>query len=84
MICKSSELPQGPFAEVAGTRTRTLTRASIVAQVWKHGPEDPDATNIVDVYMAYLRKKLEMNDGPPMIHTIRGVGYIFRPESGGD
>src|SRR5437763_308769 len=63
---------------------RTLTRASIVAQVWKHGPEDPDATNIVDVYMAYLRKKLEMNDRPPMIHTIRGVGYIFRPESGGD
>jgi two-component system response regulator MprA len=59
---------------------RTLTRAAIVAQVWKHGPEDPDATNIVDVYMAYLRKKLEANDEPPMIHTVRGVGYIFRAE----
>jgi len=57
---------------------RTLTRAAIVAQVWKHGPEDPDATNIVDVYMAYLRKKLEADNGPPMIHTVRGVGYIFR------
>lgn len=60
---------------------RTLTRAAIVAQVWKHGPEDPDATNIVDVYMAYLRKKLEVNGGAPMIHTIRRVGYIFRPSA---
>jgi DNA-binding response OmpR family regulator len=59
--------------------SRTLTRSAIVAQVWKHGPEDPDATNIVDVYMAYLRKKLEINGSPAMIHTIRGVGYVFRP-----
>jgi DNA-binding response OmpR family regulator len=57
---------------------RTLTRGAIVAQVWKHGPEDPDATNIVDVYMAYLRKKLEAEGGQSMIRTIRGVGYVFR------
>src|SRR5690349_16312015 len=57
---------------------RPLTRSAIVAQVWKHGPDDPDATNIVDVYMAYLRKKLEMNNRSTMIHTIRGVGYVFR------
>lgn len=57
---------------------RTLTRAAIVAQVWKHGPEDPDATNIVDVYMAYLRKKLDVKNRSTMIHTIRGVGYVFR------
>lgn len=58
---------------------RTLTRSAIVAQVWKHGPDDPDATNIVDVYMAYLRKKLELDKWPSMIHTIRGIGYVFRP-----
>lgn len=58
---------------------RTLTRAAIVAQVWKQGPEDPDATNIVDVYMAYLRKKLEADNRSSMIQTIRGVGYLFRP-----
>jgi len=58
---------------------RTLTRGAIVAQVWKHGPDDPDATNIVDVYMAYLRKKLELGgDRAPMIHTIRGFSYAFR------
>jgi two-component system response regulator MprA len=63
---------------------RTLTRAAIVAQVWKHGPEDPDATNVVDVYMAYLRKKLEAEGGPSMIRTIRGVGYVFRAAESGD
>ena len=63
---------------------RTLTRAAIVAQVWKHGPGDPDATNIVDVYMAYLRKKIEPDEGPVMIHTIRGVGYALRAPGDSD
>ena len=57
---------------------RTLTRSAIVAQVWKQPPDDMDATNIVDVYMAYLRKKLEANNHPAMIFTVRGVGYVFR------
>ncbi|HEY7235852.1 MAG TPA: response regulator transcription factor [Gemmatimonadaceae bacterium] len=57
---------------------RTLTRAAIVAQVWKPSLDDPDASNIVDVYMAYLRKKLEAGNRPPMIFTVRRVGYIFR------
>ena len=63
---------------------RTLTRAAIVAQVWKHGADDPDATNIVDVYMAYLRKKLEADGGHSMIRTIRGVGYVFRAADDSD
>src|SRR5690242_5592262 len=63
---------------------RTLTRGAIVAQVWKHGPDDPDATNIVDVYMAYLRKKLEADGGPSMIRTIRGDGYVFRAAESSD
>jgi two-component system response regulator MprA len=58
---------------------RTLTRGVILAQVWKQGSEELEPTNIVDVYMAYLRKKLEAY-GPPMIYTVRGVGYVFRAE----
>jgi DNA-binding response OmpR family regulator len=63
---------------------RTLTRGAIVSQVWKHEPDDPDATNIVDVYMAYLRKKLEAEAAPSMIQTVRGVGYVFHPAEGMD
>ena len=57
---------------------RTLTRAAIVAQVWKPAPQDPEATNIIDVYMAYLRKKLETGERRPTIKTIRGIGFVFR------
>ena len=32
-------------------------------------------TNVVDVYINYLRKKIDAADGPPLIHTVRGVGY---------
>ena len=65
---------------------RTLTRAAIVAQVWKHGNSDPEATNIVDVYMAYLRKKLDVaaSESGPRIQTVRGVGYVLRVDAPDD
>lgn len=57
---------------------RPLTRSAIVAQVWKITAEEADASNILDVYIAYLRKKLETPGRPQMIFTIRGVGFLFR------
>jgi len=56
-----------------------VTREQISEQVWKQ-PFDP-TTNIVDVYINYLRKKLETDGGSPLVHTVRGVGYVLR-ESG--
>jgi len=57
---------------------RPLSRSAIAQQVWRQTPIDVDETNIVDVYVAYLRKKLDTNDEPPMLHTVRGVGYVLR------
>jgi two-component system response regulator MprA len=57
---------------------RTLSRAEIAQQVWRHTPIDQE-TNIVDVYVAYLRKKLDAEGERPMILTVRGIGYILRP-----
>jgi DNA-binding response OmpR family regulator len=57
---------------------RQVSRAEIAQQVWRHTPLDHD-TNIVDVYVAYLRKKLDTEDDRPMIQTVRGVGYALRP-----
>jgi two-component system response regulator MprA len=57
---------------------RPLSRAAIAAHVWKQKLGDADTTNIVDVYVAYLRKKLEVGDEPSMLHTVRGVGYVLR------
>ena len=54
-----------------------VTREQISEQVWRQ-PFDAN-TNIVDVYINYLRKKLDIDDLPPLVHTVRGVGYVLRP-----
>jgi DNA-binding response OmpR family regulator len=57
-----------------------VTREQISEQVWKT-PFDP-STNIVDVYINYLRKKLDAPGAPPLIQTVRGVGYELRAGAG--
>ena len=52
---------------------RTVTREMIGEHVWKH-QLDP-LTNVVDVYINYLRKKLEEDKADPLIKTVRGAGY---------
>ena len=55
---------------------RPVTREQISEQVWKT-PLDP-RTNIVDVYVNYLRRKLDVDDAPALLHTVRGTGYVLR------
>lgn len=52
------------------------TRSQIAAEVWQEHFDRE--TNIVDVYMMYLRKKIDAEGEPPMINTVRGVGYMLR------
>ena len=51
--------------------------------IWNHVYENyGDAgSNVVDVYVGYLRKKLHLPDMPALIHTRRGQGYVFQEES---
>jgi two-component system response regulator MprA len=55
-----------------------VTRDQISQNVWKQD-FDP-TTNIVDVYINYLRKKLEQPGDKPVVHTVRGVGYLLKGE----
>jgi len=50
-----------------------VTREQILGSVW--GYEHDPATNVVDVYIGYLRRKLGTPDDPAPIHTVRAVGY---------
>jgi DNA-binding response OmpR family regulator len=52
---------------------RVLSREQILSAVW--GYEHDPATNIVDVYIGYLRRKLHRPDSPAPIFTVRAVGY---------
>ena len=55
-----------------------ITRAALLDHVWDENFEG--ATNIVDVYVGYLRRKLEQPFDRPLIRTIRGVGYALESE----
>jgi DNA-binding response OmpR family regulator len=54
---------------------RVVSREEILNAVW--GYQHDPATNIVDVYVGYLRRKLGRPDSPAPIHTVRSVGYRF-------
>ena len=54
---------------------RVLTRTMISEHVWDYHFDS--LTNVIDVYVNYLRKKIDKDLEPKLIHTIRGVGYIL-------
>jgi len=56
---------------------QVLTRDTILSRVWVHD-YCIGASNVVDVYMGYLRRKLERDGEPRLLHTVRGMGYILR------
>lgn len=61
-----------------GHPTRVFTRAHILSRVWQYDL-DP-GSNVVDVYVGYLRKKLNRPGLEPLIHTVRGAGYrLIKP-----
>ncbi|XWX03497.1 response regulator transcription factor [Aggregatilineales bacterium SYSU G02658] len=52
---------------------QTLTRTQIGERVW--GLDYAHDSKVIDVYVGYLRRKIEQDDSPPLIHTVRGVGF---------
>lgn len=53
-----------------------LSREKIEQHIWNYDYEG--GTNVVNVYIRYLRKKIDDNYEPKLIHTIRGTGYVLR------
>jgi DNA-binding response OmpR family regulator len=60
---------------LAEHRGKVLSRTRILDAVWDmtHDPR----TNVVDVYISYLRAKIDKEFDRPLIHTVRGVGYVL-------
>ena len=55
-----------------------LTRDQIEQHVWSYDFEG--GSNVVDVYIRYVRKKIDTGYGQKLIHTVRGVGYVLKTE----
>jgi two-component system OmpR family response regulator len=57
-------------------KDQTLTRAMLLEEVWNY--KFVPQTNLVDVHMGRLRRKVDEPNEPPMIHNVRGLGFILR------
>lgn len=55
-----------------------LSRDKIEEHIWNY--EYAGGSNVVDVYIRYLRKKIDEGFSPKLIHTVRGAGYVLREE----
>ncbi|MFC7682072.1 response regulator transcription factor [Paenibacillus sp. GCM10028914] len=55
---------------------QVLNREQILQAVW--GYDYYGDTNVVDVYIRYVRKKIDQGRSPELIHTVRGVGYVLK------
>lgn len=55
---------------------KVLTRSQIMNEVW--GYDIDVGSNTLEVYVGYLRKKLEADGEPRLVHTVRGIGYVLR------
>jgi DNA-binding response OmpR family regulator len=58
---------------------QALTRTTIAENVWEDNVFD-SFTNIIDVYINYLRKKVDRDADKKLIHTVRGVGYMLKED----
>jgi two-component system OmpR family response regulator len=55
---------------------RVLSKSQILDHVWNY--DFGGDSSIVETYVSYLRKKVDIQDEPRLIHTVRGVGYVLR------
>jgi two-component system OmpR family response regulator len=61
---------------------KVMSRTRLLSNVWGYSFEP--GTKVVDVYIRYLRMKIEEGEDPPLIHTVRGVGYKIAAETPGN
>jgi two-component system copper resistance phosphate regulon response regulator CusR len=59
-------------------RGRVISRVDIAERVWDL--DFDTTTNVIDVYVSYLRKKLDRDFSPKLIHTVVGMGYVMREQ----
>ena len=58
--------------------TQVVSRETLTREVWKEITRTTPLDNVIDVHMARLRRKIDVTGTPPLIHTIRGVGFMLR------
>jgi DNA-binding response OmpR family regulator len=57
---------------------KVMTKSAIIEHVWDQHFDS--GTNVVNVYMNYLRKKVDLPGMKPLLHTVRGIGFTVRED----
>jgi two-component system copper resistance phosphate regulon response regulator CusR len=57
-------------------RERVVSRVDIIEQVWETSFDT--GSNVIDVYINFLRKKIDKDFSPKLIHTLVGMGYVLK------
>lgn len=57
-------------------RDQVITRDRLIEHVWNF--DYSGESNVIDVYIRYLRKKIDTEGRKPLIHTVRGIGYVLK------
>ena len=56
---------------------RVVSREMLAQDVWKETARTSSMDNLIDVYMTRLRKKVDHGFSQPMLHTVRGLGFVL-------
>lgn len=60
-----------------------VTREMLARDVWREANRITPLDNVIDVHVAHLRRKVDTEHAVKLIHTVRGVGFVLRPEPNG-
>lgn len=59
---------------------QVVSRDALTADVWRETSRSSTLSNVIDVHIARLRRKLDVAESRPLVHTIRGVGFLLSEE----
>jgi len=57
---------------------QVVSRETLARDVWRETARTTPLDNVIDVHIARLRRKVDLDQGPKLIHTVRGVGFMLR------
>jgi DNA-binding response OmpR family regulator len=59
-------------------QSQVVSRETLARDVWKETARTTPLDNVIDVHIARLRRKVDLEHGVKLIHTVRGVGFMLR------
>ena len=65
---------------LAGVGPQIVSRDTLAREVWSETSASTTLDNVIDVHISRLRRKIDLDGGPRLLHTVRGVGFVLRED----